>query len=325
MTAQVETSVGSPARSRIVTVGRPVPLDAILGHLRRGAHDPTHRRIASGWLRATRTPEGPTLIKISRVGDGVQGTAWGAGAEWALDRLPSLVGADDDPSGFRPQRVHQPLVEAYRRFPHYRIARTEAVFESLSASIIEQKVTGMESYGAFRRIVERYGEPAPGPAQDPASAAYGMRVPPDARTWRTIPSWRYLRLGLESNRSRTLVGAAGRASSLERTLGWELPDVDRALRSLPGVGAWTSAEVRQRAHGDADAWSIGDYHIGKDITWALTGEVLDDDACEEILEPYRGHRFRVQSLLGLMGLHRPRRAPRMTLPSHTPFASGGRS
>lgn len=313
------------AGTRTVRLGRPVPLDAIIGHLQRGAHDPTHRRIAGGWLRATRTPEGPALIKIISCSDGVRGTAWGSGADWALDRLPALVGAHDDPSGFRPEARHRPLVEAYRRFPHYRIARTDAVFEALSASIIEQKVTGLEAYGAFRRIVRRYGEPAPGPARQPGSAAYGMVVPPGPRGWQTIPSWNYLRLGLETNRSRTLVRAAGRAAALERTLGRELPDVDRALRSLPGVGPWTSAEVRQRSHGDADAWSIGDYHIGKDITWALTGEVLDDDACEEILEPYRGHRFRAQTLLALMGLHRPRRAPRMTLPTHTPYASRGHS
>lgn len=316
---------GASAATRTVRLGRLVPLDAVIGHLQRGAHDPTHRRIAGGWLRATRTPEGPALIKITGCTDGVRGTAWGSGADWALDQLPALVGAHDDPADFRPDPGHRPLVEANRRFPHYRIGRTDAVFEALSASIIEQKVTGLEAYGSFRRIVQRYGEPAPGPAQQPGSAAYGMLVPPDPRGWQTIPSWNYLRLGLETNRSRTLVGAAARASSLERTLGRELPDVDRALRSLPGVGAWTSAEVRQRSHGDADAWSIGDYHIGKNITWALTGEVLDDDACEEILEPYRGHRFRVQALLGLMGLQRPRRAPRMTLPTHTPYATRGRS
>ena len=77
--------------------------------------------------------------------------------------------------------------------------------------------------------------------------------------------------------------------------------------------------MRQRAHGDPDAWSIGDYHVGRDITYALTGEALDDDACTEILQPYRGHRFRVQALLGMTAHRRPRRAPRMTLPTHTPM------
>ena len=57
----------------------------------------------------------------------------------------------------------------------------------------------------------------------------------------------------------------------------------------------------------------------------LEPEVLDDDAATELLEPYRGHRFRVQQLLALMGARRPRHAPRMTLPTHTPYATGGRS
>jgi 3-methyladenine DNA glycosylase/8-oxoguanine DNA glycosylase len=300
-------------------------LDAVIGQLRRGAHDPTHRRIGGAWLRASRTPAGPVLIKINSVAGGVQGTAWGPGADWALDQLPALLGCDDDVSGFRPLREHAPLVEANRRFPHLRVTRTELVFEALSASIIEQKVTGLEAYGSIRRLLKKYGEPAPGPAREAGSAAYGMVVPPEPRTWATIPSWQLLQLGIEPNRGRTLLTAARRAAAVERTVGRPLVDVDRGLRSLPGVGPWTSAEVRQRSHGDADAWSIGDYHVGKDITWALTGEVLDDDACEEILEPYRGHRFRVQSLLGLMGLHRPRRAPRMTLPTHTPYATRGTS
>ncbi|WP_231920362.1 DNA-3-methyladenine glycosylase family protein [Microlunatus soli] len=293
---------------------------SVFGGLQRGSHDPTHQRCGSGWLRASRTPEGPVLLRVSPTADGVHGRAWGAGAEWALDQLPALFGADDDPTSFRPR--HSVLQEAVRRLPDLRLGSTGLVFEALAPSIIEQKVTGLEAYGAFRRLVTRYGEPAPGPARQQGSAAYGMRLPPDPRTWATIPSWRFLQLGLESTRSRALVGAARRGSALERLAGRSAADADRGLRSLPGIGAWTSAEVRQRTHGDADAWSIGDYHVGKDITWALTGEVLDDDACTEILEPYRGHRYRVQVLLGMMGLHRPRRAPRMTLPTHTPYAMG---
>ena len=117
--------------------------------------------------------------------------------------------------------------------------------------------------------------------------------------WARIPTWRFLAAGVEQRRSATLVRAAGRASALERTLAGENAAADRALRSLPGIGPWTSAEVRQRAHGDADAWSIHDYHVAKDITYALVGEPLDDAACLEILEPYRGHRYRVQLLLSL--------------------------
>ena len=45
------------------------------------------------------------------------------------------------------------------------------------------------------------------------------------------------------------------------------------------------------------------------------GTPLDDDALAELLEPWAGHRYRVQRLLELGGHHRPRRGARMTLPT----------
>jgi 3-methyladenine DNA glycosylase/8-oxoguanine DNA glycosylase len=115
-----------------------------------------------------------------------------------------------------------------------------------------------------------------------------------------------------------VVRAAQVAAALERTVDLPHQEADRRLRSLPGVGVWTSAEVRFRAHGDADAVSFGDYHVAKDIGWALTGTPVDDDALAELLEPYRPHRHRVQRLVGLAGLHRPRRGPRMAPRRHLP-------
>jgi 3-methyladenine DNA glycosylase/8-oxoguanine DNA glycosylase len=309
--------------TRHLVLDRPALLAPQFALLRRGAGDPTHRRVGGVHLRATRTPVGPALLKVVAAGPEVSARAWGEGAEWALDQLPRLLGEADDPSGFVPR--HPLLKEAARRWGHFRVGRTDAVFEALAPACIEQVVTGKEAFRAWRLLVREFGEPAPGPARDPASAAYGMYVPPRPDAWARVPSWRFLAAGVEQRRSRTLVRAAVRATALERTLIGSGGDADRALRSLPGVGPWTSAEVRQRAHGDPDAWSVGDYHVGKDITFALTGEALDDDACTEVLEPYRGHRFRVQALLGMTGVRRPRHAPRMTLPTHTPYATRGRS
>ncbi|GAA2095017.1 3-methyladenine DNA glycosylase [Microlunatus panaciterrae] len=311
-------------QTRSWSPGRPVPLNAILGPLRRGPGDPTHRRLGDRWFRATRTSQGPALLMVDAVGDRVQASAWGDGAELVLDRLPALLGDLDEPAGFLPRPEHPALASALHRSPHYRVGRTEAVFEALAPACIEQVVTGLEAYRAWRLLVTEYGEPAPGPARQPESPAYGMRVPPTPEVWARVPSWRFLAAGVEERRSRTLVTSARRAIALERTL--EQPgQADRALRSLPGVGAWTSAEVRQRAHGDADAWSIGDYHVGGWITYALLGEALDDDACLEVLEPYRGHRYRVQMLLANGAGRPPRRGPRRTLPGHTPYATRGRS
>lgn len=96
------------------------------------------------------------------------------------------------------------------------------------------------------------------------------------------------------------------------------PDPDSALRSLPGIGPWTAARVRQQALGDPDAWSIGDYHVPRAISFALCGEELDDDGCAELLEPFAGHRYRVELLLAQAGDRRERRGPRRSLPAHLP-------
>jgi 3-methyladenine DNA glycosylase/8-oxoguanine DNA glycosylase len=299
---------------RVWRPGWPCPVRTVLSVSRRGPADPTYRIDPDGTVwRGIRTPEGTTTLRVeARPQHGeVHAAAWGAGAAWVLDRLPGMLGGDDDPSGFAP--THPVLAEAHRRHRHVRVGRTDLVMEALVPAILEQKVTGQEAFGGFRRLVYRFGERAPG-----AGADRDVWVQPDARTLRGIPSWEWLRLPVDSARSRTLVGAAKVAGSLERTVGLPGDEVDRRLRSLPGVGVWTAAEVRFRAHGDADAVSFGDYHVAKDVGWALTGEEVDDDGLAELLEPYRPHRYRVQRLVELAGLHRPRRGPRMAPRTHLP-------
>ncbi len=90
------------------------------------------------------------------------------------------------------------------------------------------------------------------------------------------------------------------------------------MEAVPGVGVWTSAEVAARALGDADAVSFGDYHIAKNVTYARTGEVGDDDRMAELLEPWAGHRHRVQRLVELGGIARPRHGARMAPRTHLP-------
>lgn len=288
----------------------PCPVGAVLGVHRRGAGDPTYRIASDGsHLRALRTPAGPVTLQVAPLdanGD-VHARAWGTGADWALDALPGMLGADDDPSGFEPPEV---LAPAWRRLRHWRLGRTGLVWESLAPTVIEQKVTGQEAFTAFRRMVRRFGEPAPGPD--------GLWLQPTPDQVRTIPSWEWLKLPVDGGRNRPLIALARVADSLERVAGQDLETFDRKLRTVPGVGVWTSAEVRSRALGDADAVSFGDYHVAKDIGWALTGEAVDDDALAELLEPYRPHRHRVQRLVEAAGLGPARRGARMAPRRHLP-------
>lgn len=299
--------------------GYPVEPQLVLGGLRRGGGDPAYRfdAVTRTVWRATRTPDGPVTLRVTPVSGGVEAQAWGPGAEWALDGVPELLGAADSWDGFEPLPEHLPLIRAARLFASYRVPRTRAVFEAMAGAGIEQVVTGQEAFRAWRLLVYAYGEPAPGPG-----AELRMAVPPGPHEWRLIPSWQWLRAGVEGRRSRVVITAATRAAALERTLALDdMAEVERRLRSLPGVGVWTAAEVRQRAHGDADAFSFADYHVSRSVSYALIGEELDDDGCAELIEPYRGHRFRVQRLLELAGIGHPRRGPRKALPTHVPAAT----
>lgn len=292
----------------------PCPVPLICSSLRHGPGDPTYRTDPDGTVwKGVRTPQGVATLKItSRPGAGeVVGEAWGPGAQWVLEQLPAMLGADDDPACFEPR--HKVIAEAHRRHPHWRVAKTGLVLESLVPAVIEQKVTGQEAFAGFKSLVLRFGERAPGPGPERR-----LWVQPTPETLRAVPSWEWLRMNIDPARSRAVVCVAQVAPALERTVGLPGAEVERRLCSVPGIGVWTAAETRFRAHGDADAVSFGDYHIAKDVGWALTGEQVDDDGLAELLEPYRPHRYRVQRLVELAGLRRPRRGPRMAPRTHLP-------
>ena len=291
---------------------REIALRAQLGVFRRGSGDPTsHFGVDGTVTRAAQTPEGVgTLHLACRVGESVvHAQAWGPGAQWLLESVPALLGAYDDPSGFVTH--HDVVAQAWRRFAHWRVPRSGLVLDALVPAVIEQKVTGQEAFAGYRRLVRRFGTPAPGPFP-------GLMAPPTAVGWAAIPSWAWLQASVDGARSQTAVRAAGYAGRLEEAASLSLAEAHRRLRALPGVGVWTAAEVAQRALGDPDSVSFGDYHVAKDIGWALTGTPVDDEGLAELLEPYRGHRYRVQQLLGLAGQRRPRRGARMAPRTHLP-------
>jgi 3-methyladenine DNA glycosylase/8-oxoguanine DNA glycosylase len=233
----------------------------------------------------------------------VLASAWGPGAAWLLVSLPGLLGADDDRTGFQP--AHPLLAELDRRYRHLRIGRSGRVLEALVPAVLEQKVVGAEARRAWRYLMLKFGDPPPGPAPG------GMRVFPPARTWARIPSWEWHRAGVEGVRARTVIGAARVAGRLEEIVAMTPAAADLRLRSLPGIGPWTSAETRQRACGDADAVSVGDVHLPGAVGWALAGRKVDDAGMLELLAPYAGQRHRAARLVVLSGIRPPRRGPRM--------------
>lgn len=289
------------------------PLDLVLTlrPLSRGAADPTLKWQGSDLWRTLRTPLGPATLHLSRERGVFSATAWGDGAEWAIAAVPEMLG-DGDEAGEFDVSQNAFLHDSRRRNPGLRLLRTGLVLEAMIPAVFEQKVTGSQARRAWASLVRQHGDPAPGPA--PA----GMRVFPSPHAWRMIPSWDWHTAGVDPQRSRTAIAAASAAAALERTVspGRGGAEVLAKLRSVPGVGAWTAAETSQRSHGDADAVSVGDYHLPALVGWALIGRPVDDDGMLELLAPWAGQRQRVMRLIESSGFAKPRFGPRMTIQDH---------
>jgi 3-methyladenine DNA glycosylase/8-oxoguanine DNA glycosylase len=254
--------------------------------------------------RAGRTPLGPGTLRVSARGGQVRGEAWGPGAEGLLEQLPGLLGAADDPSLLAPR--HRLLALTRHRRPGLRLTRTGLVLESLIPSILEQKVTTVEAYAAWRTLVRKYGEPAPGPAPG------RMYVMPAPRAWALIPSWEWHRAGVDDKRASTVLRAVRVAARLAEAVRMPPAVAQERLELVPGIGPWTSAETVQRSHGAADAVTVGDLHLPGIVGFALAGNRGADDAeMLRLLEPYAGQRHRAARLILLSGRMPGRRGPRM--------------
>lgn len=330
----------TPEAAGVYAPGRPVDLRGTLFPLRRGHADPTLQWTADGaaW-RTQRTPDGIATLRMlahrSTAPDGSLATeveldAWGPGAEWSIAHAAELLGEGDDwseldallerlsvddgparASGLDPAVVAG-LARVRREHPGVRLLRTGIVLDSAVAAVLEQKVTGVEARRAWRTLIRRHGDAAPGPAPE------GMRVIPDAERWRGIPDHEWHTAGVGPQRMRTIRRVTAVAPALERTLalGRGGPAVAAALRSIPGVGEWTAAEITQRAHGDADAISVGDFHLAGLVGYALTGERTDDAGMLRLLAPFSGHRQRLVRLIMRLGHQAPRQGARMTIQDH---------
>lgn len=305
------TDAPAPARESVYRPRHPLDLGRTVGMLRRGGTDPT--MVIEGhriWM-AFRTDAGVATLCLRQGSEGVRASAWGPGAAEALDAVPRLCGSDDDDAGFDVS-MHPRLEEVARRHPGIRMARTDRVFDALACAIIEQKVTGMQAFGAWRYLVSRFGERAPGPVPRPMFAS------PSHEVWQRIPSWQWHRAAVEPPQSRTIVSAARRGASIERAAlaAADGRDRDRVLTSLHGVGVWTSAETRIRSLGDPDAVSVGDYHLAHEVGFALTGHRTDDEGMLELLAPWAGHRQRIIRLIWASGSREPRRGARLAPEDH---------
>lgn len=262
------------------------------------------RYAADGWYRPMRTPRGPATLHLRRDADGVHARAWGEGSAWAMDRVERWIGLEDRPEDFVPD--HALLDQLHRRKLGRRYGATGLVFDALLVAICAQKVTGKEAVIAMRGMTRAFSELAPGPLK--------LMLPPDPERLAGARYHDFHRMRMERKRADTLIRASKDAVRIARLADVPSRDARRYLQRLDGIGGWSTAETVAVSHGDADAVSVGDYHLKHYVSWHLAGQPRGtDEQMLELLEPYRPHRGRVIRLLEGAG-HYPRYGPRFTVP-----------
>lgn len=255
-----------------------------------GPRDPCVRFVGSDAWRASRTPCGIATECLCVLPDGsVRVEAWGPGADWFVQHVPSLLGFDDDPRSFEPDHpLLRRLVFEHRGL---RMGRTEAVFEAAMGIVLEQRVASPDAWRSWRALVFALGERAPGPLA-------GLWVPPSPSVIARTPYEVFHRFGIERRRSEILRRMAVVAARLEECLSLPLADAYARLAAVPWIGPWTRGRLGLVAFGDADAVVVGDLHLPHAVCLALAGEHRGtDERMLELLEPYRGQRGRVVRLL----------------------------
>ena len=264
----------------------------------------------NGSLWSTRTPTGTGTLFMGRVGTSneVEGQAWGDGAQWLLDQMPGLLGLADDPSGFTPEGK---IGTAWERKP-FRLNRTDRPWDAIVGAILGQKVQVTKAVDSRRAIARKFGDPAPGP-EIPGRRKGNVLPPPEV-----VGQLGYSDLhlcGVERKRAEILIRTGREMRRLDALWTQDPPAMRLRLEKIRGIGPWTSNLVTAVAFGDPDAVPVGDYHIPNNVAWHMAGEPrATDERMLELLEPYRGDRWRVIRIAKGLG-SAPKYGARLSLTS----------
>ncbi len=301
-------------RAREAEIGFEGPLDLAQSALLLDAMfaDPTMHLRTDLLVRGTRTPDGPAALLLEIVGAGrIRARAWGPGADWALGHAADLSGASDPPPDV--DALPSELRGLARRARGLRMVRTHAIVEHLALVVLQQLVQGREAARAWRNLVQRFSEPAPGPL---GRGPRPLWLPLGAEQLRALPLAALPPLGVLPRQGELLRRVGERAARIESLQHGPPEACERRLRALPGIGVWTARNVRLRCLGDADAVLEGDHNLASMVAFNLTAgreRHADDARMLELLEPYRGYRGRAVRWITTGGRHPPRRAPRRAM------------
>jgi len=293
-----------PALSeRRIALRVPIDLVRTCRPLTDGGRDPSWSLHPRRVERAMWTPEGPSTLRVDHCGRSLDLTAWGDGAEWALDHAPQMLGLTTPVDALDPG-PHPAVRRAHRERPGLRHGAGLCLSDSVAPMILGQRVTSREARTSWFQLVQRYGQEAPGPD-------CVVRLPPHPRTLARLSDAQWHVVGVERQRADAIRRTLAILPALERARGEGSERFQQVVRSVPGCGPWTATGLAGMVLGDPDVVLLGDLHLPHAVCHALSGAARGSDArMLELLEPWRGHRGVVVRLLRSCGAGAPRRGPR---------------
>jgi 3-methyladenine DNA glycosylase/8-oxoguanine DNA glycosylase len=251
-----------------------------------GRFDPTAQLSPDCFRRAVFYRNEPAAVEICRDAGGLQVTAYGGHAQELLDETVIGLEQDDSYSDFATE--DSGVFRLHKKYPGLRLLRVPWLYDMTCSAILQQRVRTVDAMRDWRRITLRWGTAAP----------LGLHAFPPAQVLAQVPMHGLQQLGLDPRRARTLLAFARelRFTRLKSTTSFA--ELRKYLSRIPGIGPWTTECVLGYGAGDIDAAIPGDLHLPRIVCYALAGEFSgSDERMMELLEPFRGHRFRIIRLL----------------------------
>lgn len=259
-----------------------------------GCYDPTAELSGDCFRKAFFYRGAVATIEICRNDDALQVSAFGPDATQLLDETVRGLDQDDRYSDFVTEDTG--VLRLHRSLPGLRLLRVPWLYDMTCSAILQQRIRTVDAMRDWRRITKRWGTPA----------MFGLWAFPPAKVLAAIPRFELERMGVDAKRARALLQFAKEMRFISLRPGMGFNDLRQTLLRVSGIGPWTTETVLGYGAGDTDAAIPGDLHLPRVVCYALAGEFGgSDERMMELLEPFRGHRFRIIRLLYASGLDVP--------------------
>lgn len=255
---------------------------------RSGGPDGLLRRRGGVLERLVHHDDEPVLVRVAQPAPDTvllgATAASRAGAEYGVARMRFALGLDEDLGVFQRRFARDPLIgRSVRARPWLRVRRRPEPFEALAWAICEQLIEYERAARIERRLLARLGRRCPwgsGLCDLPTAARLAGVAPASLQA-----------LDLAGSRARTLVRAAREVAAGRIDLhdpdhesGW------RRLRSIAGIGPWTTEMLALHGQGRHDQVPAGDVGVLKLVGRALSAgnprARADEAQARAFFEPY---------------------------------------